>query len=372
MTGGVAGDLERAAMLLDAGRAVDAERLARQAVASTPGSADAWLVLARSLEPQEKYVDMLAAATRATALAPDSAQSHICRSDALSSLDRRWDAVDAAREALRLGPHWWLAHARLAETLAAAGQHRPPWHVSWDFSRRSVLREGVRHGERAVALAPEKAGAWGAMGIALAAAGRRRSAAQAYRTSLRLDPASAAAANNLALLDMRRGRLAKATGLLLAAARAEPTGGVWIDNLGVVVVRTMTSAILVLLAADAIVAVVTLFGAGGPYIRALVVLTALVLASARAANVARTFPRSALKGIVRRLWTTPGFRFTALTLGVVVFLTVAVGFAPNGFWSAVLGGSVLSALRRVPFLVFVLARALIWIVRDDDNAKGRS
>lgn len=114
-----------------------------------------------------------------------------------------------------LSPHNWAGHAQLAHALTHS---------------KDRLEEAEAAAERAVELAPHEAGAHMSAGAVARAAGRREGAAEAFRRALAIDPQSSAAHNELARLNLRRGRFANtspdalvraATGFA-TAVRADP------------------------------------------------------------------------------------------------------------------------------------------------------
>lgn len=76
-----------------AGRAVDAERAARQLIAEEP-SADAWNTLSCALREQNKGKEALEAADQSLKLAPDNAPALNSRAAALMTLGRHQEALD--------------------------------------------------------------------------------------------------------------------------------------------------------------------------------------------------------------------------------------------------------------------------------------
>lgn len=320
-----AGANARARLLLDARRPVEAEAMLAEGLASNPDDVEAWLLLTVSLQQQDRLPAAIQAAERACALAPDLAEAHVQRSRALCRFGRRWDACDAAAIAIRLEPDCWTGHASRAEALAEAAAARPPAHVAGNLARRRGLREAVAHAERAIALAPFQSGAWFALAIAHDLAGHRRAAAAAYRRVLALEPEEAGAANNLALLALRRGRLGPATDLLLAGVRARPAGGVWVGNLYVVLSRAILLAALALVLASGAAVLVVRVGPGLPWAYA-VLGVSLAAGLVTVAGVLRRLPSAARRPYLAEFARTEDRR------GVLAIFVAAFGIACTVAW----------------------------------------
>ena len=149
--------VQKAALLLEAGRAPDALGLLSTVLASAPDDAEALRLMAQALLMQDMPHQALAAALRAVALDPDSEWSHRLVSVASEEVGALDQAVLAAHEAVRLAP--WAADTRqrLAYALTArAGQHShfPTFHLK----RRRRLRDARRAAERSAELAPQAGG----------------------------------------------------------------------------------------------------------------------------------------------------------------------------------------------------------------------
>jgi Flp pilus assembly protein TadD len=350
-------------LLLDARRPIEAEAMLAEGLVSAPEDVEAWLLLTVSLQQQDRFPAAIQAAERACSLAPDLAEAHVQRARALARFGRRWDACDAATVALRLAPDRWEGHAVLAEALAEASALRPPAHVTGNLVRRRGLRDAIAHAERAVALAPFESGAWFALGFACEQAGRARAAAAAYRRVLALEPDEAAAANNLALLALRRGRLGPATDLLLAGVRARPTGGVWFKNLDAVLARAIIGAAVALALASVAAVLVLRMGPGLTWAYAPLCL-GLAVGSVSVANVLRRLPSAARRHHVAQ--------FAGASRGRVVLWILAVSFGAACTVGWLLHtpemqhdtGSLSINIARIS--VFVLGIGG-WLVRGDDD-----
>lgn len=202
--------LDRAAALADVGRHADAELVLRRALATDPDDAGLRAALVQVLLAIGRPQEALEHAERTVALAPEVGYGHALRSLALGAdLRRRRDAVDAAREAVRLDPEEPFHHRVLAVACL-----RSRW---WP--------EALDAAGRAVALDPEDADAHGVLGAALMGSGRADEAEAAYREALRLEPGDGDALHDLGLAVGVQGRARRdeARGLLVDAARADPT-----------------------------------------------------------------------------------------------------------------------------------------------------
>lgn len=213
-------DLERARLLLDLGRPREAADLASRVVAAQPGDADGWVVLARSLESMDQPARALEVANRAIGLDPNAAEPHLIASRALRALMNMPLAIKAGQEAVRLAPMEAAAHVNLAIALASKSRG----HLSaFGHVRPRHLRLAAQHAAHAVRLAPYSTSGHFASGFVAAAASRRRLALQNYRQVLKIDPQHAAAHNNIAAIELGRGRLTKGGSGFARALSSDPS-----------------------------------------------------------------------------------------------------------------------------------------------------
>ncbi|MGA5064698.1 tetratricopeptide repeat protein [Streptomyces exfoliatus] len=187
--------LLRAEALYDTGRYAQAGQLVAQHLATEPEDAEALVLLARCHHRAEDHPAALAAVDRALAAEPELLMAWLMRVQILLGLRRFQDAETSARYAVRLAPQYWGTHYALGTALAQFGEHaRTP--------ARTV--EAYEAARAAVALAPEEDAAHFLVGLTAQRRGDHATAQRAYETTLRLNPQSSEAHNNLSLLRLRR------------------------------------------------------------------------------------------------------------------------------------------------------------------------
>ncbi|MEU2654073.1 tetratricopeptide repeat protein [Streptomyces sp. NPDC007325] len=189
--------LARAEALYDAGRYEQAGELAARHLAGDPEDADALTLLARCLHRAGDHPAALAAVEQALRAEPELVMAHLMRTQILLALKRYGDAEAAAHRTVQLAPDFWGSHyalgTALAETAEAGGGR--------DKARRAAAYEAAR---TAVALGPEEDAAHFLVGLTAQRRGDHTTARRAYETTLRLNPQSSEAHNNLSLLRLRR------------------------------------------------------------------------------------------------------------------------------------------------------------------------
>ncbi|KWX03015.1 hypothetical protein LI90_4065 [Carbonactinospora thermoautotrophica] len=211
--------LLRAQVLIRLRRWNRARSLLALVLARDPDCVEAWCLLARCHNGLGEYPGMLRAAERALTIDPASDWAHRLRSIALTELGRHQEAVYSAREAVRLAPKDWRAYVALASALNGLPEHR---------------REALNWARRAVRLAPDQPDTHFTVGLVAAELGEDDLADRSFREALALRPDHAAAINNLALLDLRRGRMASAASGFGAAVASDPTSHIARENVDVV------------------------------------------------------------------------------------------------------------------------------------------
>jgi tetratricopeptide (TPR) repeat protein len=215
----ISGRLQRAAILLDCNRPREAAELASQEVAASPSDPEAWLMLARSYESMHDLRRALETTNRAIGLDPSDPDAHLIASRVLRSLGDSTQGIRAAHETVRLAPMSAAAHANLAIALTSRGRgqsffgHFLPRH----------LRLAADHAAHAQALSPSSTAGHFAAGFVAAASSQPRKARHHYRRVLAMDPQHATALNNLAVLDLGRGRVAKSGSGFARALATDPT-----------------------------------------------------------------------------------------------------------------------------------------------------
>ncbi|MBW5485172.1 tetratricopeptide repeat protein [Streptomyces bambusae] len=183
--------IDRAELFHDLGRYPQAAELAARHLAGQPDDTRALILLARCQRSMGDLNAALATVEEALRLEPDDAYPWMVRADTLSKLGRLQEAVAAARRAVELAPLFWGSHHALAVVLERSGN-------------RALRTDAYAVARHATSLAPEEASAHFMVGLIAQRLGDLRTARTAYETTLRLDPQSSEAHNNLAMLDQRR------------------------------------------------------------------------------------------------------------------------------------------------------------------------
>ncbi|MFI8823721.1 tetratricopeptide repeat protein [Streptomyces sp. NPDC053431] len=183
--------LEQADVLFDLGRFEQAAELAARHLGSHPDDATALVLLARCRHRLGDEEEALATVEHALRVAPESVGAWLMRTHVLLALKQYEQAEGSARRAVELAPQYWGSHYTLGTVLDRSV--RP--------ERKRAAYEAAR---TAVALAPEEADAHFLVGLTAQRNGHHRVAQQAYETTLRLNPESSEAHNNLSLLHLRR------------------------------------------------------------------------------------------------------------------------------------------------------------------------
>jgi Flp pilus assembly protein TadD len=214
-----AAEVARAHALLQVNRPEAAASELRKAIASDPSDPKAWCVLAAAQLRMNQPAAALESAREASKADPELEWPHRIMSVARGQLDHSIGAVSSAREAVRLAPDTALTHAQLAIALSRGG-----------FRERRQVHGEIR---RAVALAPEDASIHFFAGNALMRRRRTGPAMAHFRRALQIDPEHSDAMNNLAVLQLRRGRLLSAASGFGSAAAADPRKDISRRNLDV-------------------------------------------------------------------------------------------------------------------------------------------
>ena len=199
----------RAEQLGQLGRLAEAERAAREALAVDPENPRLLGTLSSTLLLAERYDEGLAVAEAACAAGPGLERPHRLRALHLSMLGRHAEAVQAGYAAVTIEPAEPAAAHGYAKVLQRAG--RP--------------LDAVRVATRVVELDPDSASAHLLLADVASDLKDRRHrelARREYETTLRIDPENAAAKHDLALLDARSRRPAKALAGLVQAGRLDP------------------------------------------------------------------------------------------------------------------------------------------------------
>lgn len=307
--------VDRATTLLELGRPVEAEQVAREALGTDPGAANALVVLTRALTEQRRHAEAVDAGRSAVAADPEDGDAHVALAWALVGDDRADEAVAVARSAVALEPHAWATHHALGWAL-----HRS------DPPRNEEARDAAA---RALELEPGATPAHSVLGLALAGLGQRRAGRRVLREGLRIDPDDPYLHNNLAKLDLDRGLRVGRTGRhLRAAASGVPQEPVVHHNLDTLVLRFGVRLVWPTLVA--LFALRLELGLGAPWwARALTGVAHLAVLGLLVWWFARQVPRGLqhwARGVLRRL-TLP---LRAIACGLLLFggCVVVTAFAP--------------------------------------------
>lgn len=218
--------LQRAETLLGMNRPREAADLAAREIAASPSDARAWTFLARCYAAMKQPSQALDAANRAVGLDPNDPDAYLIASKALQDLGGTVQAVRAAEEAVRLAPLSAATHANLASALTS----RPLGETFFGLFLPRAYRRAADHASQAIALSPFTTTGYFAAGLVAMRSRRPRQARAHFQRVLGLDPQNAAALNNLAVLDVGRGRVSMGTARYAQAIATDPTLGLARDN----------------------------------------------------------------------------------------------------------------------------------------------
>ena len=173
-----------------AGRFVEAERLALLLTEEFPAHPFGWKVLGALLHQSGKLNESLLSLQRALALSPQDAAVHSTLGVTLRALGRLDEAETRYRQAISIKPDFVTAHYNLANTLREAGR----------------LKEAAESFSKTIALNPEHSAAHNNLGTALRALDRAEEAERSYRRAISIKPSFAEAHYNLGrvLHELRR------------------------------------------------------------------------------------------------------------------------------------------------------------------------
>jgi tetratricopeptide (TPR) repeat protein len=242
--------LELGALVWELGRADEAEALLRRGLALEPDRADGWNGLGLALAGLGRLGEALEAYARAVSLDPAQVAARNNLGAALLASGRGAEAVGHFEAAIGLDPGLAELHNNLGNALAALG--RPGDAVS-AYARALALRpefaparvpfalalaalgrtdEAIAEFERAVAAMPTHAGAQAGLGRALAARERYEEAAQRLELALELGPATAELRNDLGAYLSALGRHEDAAAQFRLATELSPRLAAAHNNLG--------------------------------------------------------------------------------------------------------------------------------------------
>jgi tetratricopeptide (TPR) repeat protein len=324
----------RAVQLRDLGRLDDAERVLRSALSQDPSDGELLLMLAAVLLSARRFDEGLAASAGALAAAPDDERGHRIRALLLSGQGRYREAVESGYRAVTQAPE--SAAAALAYSIV--------------LQQTGRLADAAQVAGRAVELAPQSADAHLRLADVTSDLGDRATARRAYAETLRLNPEHAVARHDLAVLDARTHRPARALAGLVTAGRLDPTMPE--------VLRTVTAVcwqlswrIRMLYAAGTLVTVGASGGDPGPTWGArIAALGVLGVTFGLAWWTARPLPRGTWPVARAAVRTDRPLTLTYLTLGLCTLLFAVVAVSGVGL----VAGAVWLALGLLGMLALVV------------------
>ncbi len=339
---------QRVEHLRELGRLDDAEREARAALADEPQDGELLAALAAVLLRAGRNAEGLVAADAATAAAPQAERSHRLRALLLSRLGRHAEALTAGYASVSIAPEEPLAATAYARVLQGAGR----------------LQDAVAVAHRVVALAPNTADSHFLLADVTSDAGDRRTARLAYAETLRLDPQHAAARHDLAVLDARAHRPARALKGLIDAGTMDPSMPHVLQTVNAVLWRLSWRLRIWL-----IVTTLIALGAGareGATGAARVVATLILLASAGLAWwTVRDLPDRTRPVVAAALRTDGPLRFTYLATAACVGVYVVIAATGLG----VLAGLVWLVLALLGWFTLAVRIVRSGRARRDRNGK---
>lgn len=304
----LAGDLNRASVMIDLGRYGDAVSLLGSVLASSPGSSRGWCLLSRAHLGSGNAPEAAAAAARASALDPADDWPYRLVSTALLAMGQPAEAVSAAQEARKLAPHFWRSHVCLAQAATADGEH--------ELAAQAAAA--------ALALAPDVADVHVTAGKAALARGDLVEARRWQESALAIEPTHSGAINELGRISLRSRDAATAAAHFLHAARTSPGTGVFGRNtelaIGRVALRMTARAILITLVAACLIAAAV----AGNLPLAIVSGLLLVALAVRTARDLRRLPAHGRRHLIRLFrarWAQAGHRIQTAATRAMAALT---------------------------------------------------
>jgi predicted O-linked N-acetylglucosamine transferase (SPINDLY family) len=175
----VAGLLERAVMLQQAGLVPDAQAVYRQLLKLAPKHFDALYLLGMSEYRAQSYHEAERLLDKAVAVEPRSAKAHLNRGVVLYALQRFEEAAACYRRAIALDPGYAVAMNNLGNVCLVLNR----------------LDEAIENYDKALAVKPDFANAWYNRGLALQQLRRYEDALASYDRAVFFDPLYAEALN---------------------------------------------------------------------------------------------------------------------------------------------------------------------------------
>lgn len=188
-------------------RHAEAETLARSVTARFPLFDLGWTVLGATLAKTGRPVEALMPLQQAIALSPGNADAHGILGDTLMDLGRPGEAEASYRRALEIRPDLVAVHCNLGGLLRELGR----------------LEEAEACYRHALQFMPTLAEAHGNLGVVLRDLGRLEEAEASYRRAVEIMPAFAEAHCNLGNVLRELGRFAEAEACYRRALQADPS-----------------------------------------------------------------------------------------------------------------------------------------------------
>lgn len=201
-----AGELGRARLLLDAGRAEGALPLLDQWLAAHPDDPEGLRLMTLAQYKLGRYAQAVDVGRRAVAVAPRSPDAHYIFGAALWQHGDLTPAAAEADAAIRLAPRW--AEAYVVATNVAVDRGR--------------LAEAHTFADTAMSLDPQSTTVLSAKGRVELRGGHPDAARRYFSEVLALDPQNAVALNNLGVTSLKRRRLTESMHWYARALATDP------------------------------------------------------------------------------------------------------------------------------------------------------
>ena len=202
-----------------AGRYIDAEKLALSITQEFPKNKVAWKVLAAVLKQNGRINEALIICQKSVQLDPQDAEAHNNLGILLQIQGRLKEAKESFRKTLILKPDYAEAHNNLGILLQI----------------NSKLEEAEESYKKAIALKPNFAMAHCNLGILLQIQGKLEEAGKRYKKTITLKPDYAQAHNNLGVVLKDLGKLGEACSAFIQAINLNPYSSDTYANLGIAI-----------------------------------------------------------------------------------------------------------------------------------------
>lgn len=249
MTNTEAGFAQRAAAMIDLGRAAEAEVLIRDGLRQSPEASELLWLLALATNAQHRFAEASEHARAAIARDPEDARYFSALASVHRGTGHHDAALDAIGRALSLAPGWSFLHTQQADVYLASG--RPESAISsarqareldpvdadaaavlaaalYDDGRLDEARDAVHE---ALGLDPENVNAHRVRGMMGLRTGSTSEAIEGYRQALRLDPKSERARQGLSIALRTRNPLYRWLLQFSVRVGTLPAGRMWLVTL---------------------------------------------------------------------------------------------------------------------------------------------